>query len=262
MPLLRTFSLGAKKLGFTSTLEADPGQAEFTTPGTYTWTAPEGVTSVSVVCVGAGGTANGYLPAGRYSGGGGGLGWKNSIAVLPGKTYTVVVGESNGATTDSYFISASLVKGGGADKQTAGTYVGDGGGNGGAGGSNSYTGGGGAGGYSGNGSAGNSGLNGSGGGGAGGNYHDTGQTGNGGGVGIYGQGSNGVAFTAGGSAAANDGGKGSLGDGTTQNKTPGGGAGQRSIGDQVYVGGHGAVRIIWGGSKLIRKFPSTNTADV
>ena len=28
------------------------GQIEYTTPGTYTWIAPPGVTSVSVVCVG------------------------------------------------------------------------------------------------------------------------------------------------------------------------------------------------------------------
>ena len=30
------------------------GQQEYTTPGTYTWIAPNGVTSVCVVCVGAG----------------------------------------------------------------------------------------------------------------------------------------------------------------------------------------------------------------
>lgn len=31
------------------------GEAEFTTPGTYSWTAPAGVTSVCVVCVCGGG---------------------------------------------------------------------------------------------------------------------------------------------------------------------------------------------------------------
>ena len=34
------------------------GQEEFTTPGSHTWTVPSGVTSVSVVCVGAGGTGS------------------------------------------------------------------------------------------------------------------------------------------------------------------------------------------------------------
>lgn len=49
---------------FITNLELEPGltitgvpagQQEFTTPGTYTWTAPTGVTSVCVVCVGGGG---------------------------------------------------------------------------------------------------------------------------------------------------------------------------------------------------------------
>jgi hypothetical protein len=34
-------------------------QQAFTTPGTYTWVAPAGITSVSVVCVGGGGGAGG-----------------------------------------------------------------------------------------------------------------------------------------------------------------------------------------------------------
>ena len=34
-----------------------PGAQSYTTAGTYSWTAPFGVTSVSVVCVGAGGGA-------------------------------------------------------------------------------------------------------------------------------------------------------------------------------------------------------------
>jgi hypothetical protein len=33
------------------------GQQEYTTPGTYTWTVPAEVTSISVVCVGGGGGA-------------------------------------------------------------------------------------------------------------------------------------------------------------------------------------------------------------
>jgi hypothetical protein len=64
---------------------AAAGQAEFTTPGTYTWTAPAGVTSVCAVCIGAGGA------------GGGGLGWKNKISVVPGTAYTLVVGSTGGS---------------------------------------------------------------------------------------------------------------------------------------------------------------------
>ena len=69
------------------------GSQIFDTFGTYSWTAPEGVTSVCVVCVGAGG---GY---GGTSGGGGGLGWKNNIPVVPGQSYTVVVGREGRTNT-------------------------------------------------------------------------------------------------------------------------------------------------------------------
>ena len=169
-------------------------QIAFTTPGTYSWTAPEGVTSVSVVAVGGGGAAgNRGFPTAYSSqgGGGGGLGWKNNIAVVPGQLYTVVVGaqglssglDSNadgGNGGDSYFINTSTVAGrggpggkAGSNSQVSnsqstpgGSWVGDGGGNGGRGGpgqstssgtNNSGGGGGGAGGYSGNGGNGGSG---------------------------------------------------------------------------------------------------------
>ena len=110
-----------------------PGQQAYTTAGTFTWVAPAGVTSVSVVCVGSGG--NGIsLRVGssdiNASASGGGLGWKNSIAVTPGASYTVVVGGSN---ADSYFINTSTVRGGpGAWGGNGGTFTGDGGGNGGS----------------------------------------------------------------------------------------------------------------------------------
>lgn len=158
-----------------------PGSIVYTTPGAYTWYAPSGVNKVSVVAVGGGGStgilSNGYY-CGYYGsqyiysmsgGGGGGLGYKNNISVTPGSGYTVVVGCSAG---DSYFINSSTVKGGGgsngpngsvgyrqqyvAPGAPGGTFVGDGGGNGGAGGCttvqwspqrNGISGGGGAGGY-------------------------------------------------------------------------------------------------------------------
>ena len=57
------------------------GQQAYTTAGTYSWVAPAGVTSVSVVAVGGGG--NGY--SGAYTGaggGGGGLGYKIVLLLL------------------------------------------------------------------------------------------------------------------------------------------------------------------------------------
>ena len=77
-----------------------PGNAEFITPGTYSWTAPAGVTSVSVVCVGAGGGGLSNEINQGGGAGGGGLGYKNNISVTPGQSYTVVVGA--GGTTASY----------------------------------------------------------------------------------------------------------------------------------------------------------------
>ena len=103
------------------------GQQVYSSPGTYSWTAPVGITSVCVVCVGGGGGGdNGFnRNSSRIygSGGGGGLGWKNFIPVVPGQSYSVVVGGAGtgGSTSegewcgsaggDSYFIDASTVAG-------------------------------------------------------------------------------------------------------------------------------------------------------
>ena len=173
-----------------STTTNPTGQQAFTVAGTYDWICPADVTSVSVVCVGAGGSgAIGNFPGG---GGGGGLAYKNNIAVVPFQSYTVVVGTggaplastntpANGNTgTSSSFIASSigfvganggnggaanLTQSGGAGG-AGGTQIGafDGGGTGGKGGGDSTTanetrggGGGGAAGYSGNGGGGGNG---------------------------------------------------------------------------------------------------------
>ena len=122
------------------------GQAEFTTPGTYTWVAPPDVTSVSVVAIGGGGggsaSVTGQNDNSWGAGGGGGLGYKNNISVTPGQSYNVVVGYGGtgaidgpqttaegqgGAGGDSYFISDTTVKGGGGtgDWGVGGNFVGD-----------------------------------------------------------------------------------------------------------------------------------------
>ncbi len=286
-------------------------QAEFTTPGTYTWTAPNKVFSVCVVCVGGGGGGAADEGGGQEpGGGGGGLGWKNNIPVIPGTQYTVVVGAgapslfipsstsvlypANGQ--DSYFISPTLVKGGGGTSASSkanvavpgGTFVGDGGGNGGSGGFSGtnvgdygFAGGGGAGGYTGNGGsfntsggAGPPGQAGQGGGGGAGGSHYIGFNntrgcgGGGGGVGIYGQGASGAGGAGeggggfGGSGGANGttgGGGTSPGKGTGGLFGGGGGGINTSESFQSPPGGRGAVRIIWGEG---REFPATNTADV
>ena len=247
--------------------------------GQYTWTCPPGVTSVSVVCIGGG--------AGSQSGtyttapGGGGLGWKNNIAVVPGTTYTVQVGHGgeyynsgfpSGGTSatggDSWFLSSGTVRGGGGQVGAGGTYTGDGGGNGGYSGSGP---GGGAGGYTG--AGGGAGSAGSGGGAGGGNpYSSTYGYSSGGGTGPFGQGASGVSYNYAGGGGGSGGENGRMGEnpsfsygsGQLDGGLYGGGAGQggnssAAGGYQTYKGGRGCVRIIWGPG---RSFPSTGTGDM
>lgn len=193
----------------------------YSTPGSYLWRAPIGVTNISVICIGGGGGGRwGAGATGTIGGSGGGaLAWLSNFTVIPNNLYTVVVGQAGtndtsvtgttvrtgvGATPggDSYFNDVDTCFAGGGKLGTnnsggsGGTYTvsnitgTSGGGNGGSGGSglsNFYGGGGGgAGGYSaagGNGGNGNgsAGLASNGGGGGGGGGAN--QTGGGGGGG-------------------------------------------------------------------------------
>lgn len=241
-----------------------PGQQAYTTAGTYTWVAPVGVTTVSVVVIGAG--ENGSYGSGCAPGGqggvGGSLGYKNNYSVTPGNSYTVQVG--NYSAGISWFSSTGVVSTGNR------SYVGDGGGIGGVGGAGSGAsfsggGGGGAGGYSGaggNGGTGNgAGQGGSGGSAGGGGARTCSGGGGGGGVYIYGQGSDGPSgagggYGGGGGSSGGNGvrGCGVGGDGGTYG---GGGGGGSGYGGQGGYGKNGAVRIIWPGTT--RSFPSTCT---
>jgi len=265
----------------------------YTVAGTYTWVAPAGITSVSVVAVGGGG---GGAAGGAYSGGGGGaLTYRNNVSVTPGTGYPVVVGTAGTGGVNSFEAGVAggnstalsmVAGGGGGGRQSSlggiagapsGTYTaGFSGGTGGGAGSCSGSGGGGAAGYAGIGGAGGgAGQSGAGGGGGGGSRGGGalgvgcvtywGQGGDGGGVGLFGQGANGaggIVPSAG--APGNDGAAGSGGSG----KTPGGGGGG---GRRIFTNncccsfneystgrpaGVGAVRIMWPGTT--RSFPSTN----
>ena len=241
------------------------GQQAYACAGTFTWVAPTGVTSVSVVAIGGGGGAR--VASSPTAGGGGGLGYTNNISVTPGNSYSVVVGARGlGGTSpsdggNSYFCSTSVVRGGGGKNgscgnRVGGTFTGTGGGNGGLGGAGTSCeggGGGGAGGYAGTGGAGAtspsfSGTAGAGGGGGGG-----GGRGRGGSTGTAGQGCNG----AGRSGTFQCGGTGS------GSAVAGGGAGGGNFpccSTGRISGFVGAVRIIWPGTT--RAFPSTNTGDL
>ena len=215
------------------------------TGGTYSWVAPAGVTSVSVVAIGGATSGNGCP--------GSGLGWKNNITVIPGNSYTVVAGGQ------TYFISQATVAGLIGSSGVGGTYVGDGGGNGGNATYGSSHGGGGAGGYTGNGGnggvyPGSTGLTAGAGGGGGGGIASTNnmayQGQGGGGVGVFGLGASGAAGGCNGGSGGTNGIGGNVG-GPSNGGNYGGGTGG---GGGSQIGG--AVRIVWPGNT--RLFPSTN----
>lgn len=255
-------SLGGSASGFS-------GEQIYTTAGSYNWSVPSNVTSVSVVCVGGGGGGHS-----TGAGGAGALAWANSLTVTPSSVIVVVAGAAglsfgSGTATaggNSTFNGSSVAAGGGSPGQSnevgglGGNVIQGSGGKGGNGGTGAsccggypHAGGGGAGGYSGaGGNGGNgspnfiSGLNGSGGGaGGGGSY------GGGGGVGIYGQGTSGLGQTVFGDNSTKSGSGGQVQANNTfyAGAFYGGGGGGNSPGS----GGTGAVRIIWGAG---RSFPN------
>ena len=243
------------------------GQSSFITPGTFSWTVPTSITSISVVTVGGGGGGGGDNSAltGKGGGGGGALAYVNNIAVTPGETLTVGVGTSgqpgivapsaasNGGNSFVKRGATSLVEAGGGKRGNSAStdanvnggiggvvIVGTGGngGNGGAGDAGGGGGGGGAGGYSGAGGAGGAGGNGTGsngsGGGGGGSSGGNAVSYGGGGVGILGQGQNGTGGSGAGAGASGNGGSG--GENGTNQAT---GGGSLLIGGGKFGGGGG-----------------------
>ncbi|HEY7427982.1 MAG TPA: SdrD B-like domain-containing protein, partial [Gemmataceae bacterium] len=241
---------------------SDPQNEQiYDTAGTYTWTAPAGVTDVTVQIWGAGGggggggydsgpTTFGNTAAGYYGGGGGGGGayvYIGSLSVTPGTNYSVVVGAGGaGGASDGYTGSP-----GGSGGNSVFGAVTNGGGGGGAGSSRGGMGGMGGpfnpaylsdvGGYGGNGAEGTN--AGGGGGGAGGNGSGP-NGGNADGT-TGGVGGNGHGFSG-------DGGEGGGANNLYQpsaGQTPGGGGGgggvENSAGEAGAKGGDGEVIISW-----------------
>jgi hypothetical protein len=61
-------------------------------PGTYSFTVPEGVTSLGSFALAAGGGSSDIKAGGGYGAGGGAVAYSNGIAVTPGEVLTIVVG--------------------------------------------------------------------------------------------------------------------------------------------------------------------------
>lgn len=185
-----------------------PGETLFSTPGTFTFIVPAGVTQLSAVAIGAGG-GGGYSWA-NSAGKGGALAWAN-FSVTPGQAITITVPAASAQNTNggsavvgSFFSAQGGTTGNSTTRAApvAGTVTPQGG-FGGLTSQNGYGGGGGAGGYSGNGgdgSYGTSGMsvyssaNGNGGAAAGGYGYQssTYSFGGGGGTGVYGAGESGI----------------------------------------------------------------------
>ena len=276
----------------TSVVQTAPvNQTAYTTAGTFTFTVPPAITSISAVCVGGGGGGGARDQSDEPGGGGGGgaLAYR-TFSVTPGETLTVTVGAGGGGGTGggdgggggttsitgggTALVSAAGGGGGGGDSGGGGAggsaRTGDGGGNGGSGGGtndgNNGGGGGGAGGYSGNGGNGaaggttnTSGTAGAGGGGGGSGTASDSTSGGGGGVGILG--TTVPPGGAGGAAGANGFGGSGGGNGNNTGGAYGGGGGGGATNAGTTpgrAGGDGAARIIYGTG---RSYPSTNTTD-
>lgn len=275
-------------------VELVPGQAAYTSAGTYSWIVPPNVTSICVVTIGGGGGGSGIEDDSSYAGGGGGggaLSYTNAISVTPGGSFTVIVG-AGGTGNYSYgnaggtsaFISPStgtLVQayggnsGGPYNNGGSGGSASNGlgavkysGGNAGSGGYQEGTGGGGAAGYTGNGGNGGSywaaPTAGAAGGGSG-AFSGSGQWSGGGGGGASLLGGTVTPGSAtqvgrGGPGAGSNGGSAftSGANGGAGGAYGGGGGGARyfRIGGS---GGVGGVRLMWGAG---RAYPSTNAGDV
>jgi hypothetical protein len=270
-------------------------QVEYTTPGTFAFVPPAGVTSVCVVCIGGGGGGMYYSNSSSsfsyamQGGGGGGLGYKNNITVVPGTEYAITVGAGGsqgsysagsevGGTSYTSMVADTVLKGSGGNPGRyyttiyGGGWSGDGGGSGGrsyryTSSGNGPSGGGGAGGYSGLGGGGGTQTTGqfptsiTGGGGAGGGTVTfPNRSAGGGGTGLLGAGTSGTVNTTGGGGGGSGGTAGATATSAMVGGLYGGGGGGSS---SLYQGtggdgGKGAVRILWGAG---RAYPSTNTAD-
>lgn len=251
-------------------LSADIAGQVILTSGS-SWVCPEGVTSVSVVCIGPaaiGGAAQ------RTGSAGGGLGYKNNIPVIPGTSYTYQVGTTANAL-NTFFIDETTVYGGhGIGRTSPGGYLGDGGGSGGAGGNSGSTftagetttgngaGGGACGGYTGSGGSGGTAPS------SAGTTPTAGSLGTGGTRGGY----SGYCHSTGSPFTSGGGGQGSGlfgdvntlpaapinivgGNGTTYGAGAGGGMYVNTSPQNQGISSNGALRIIWPGD--FRQFPST-----
>ncbi|MBS1634476.1 MAG: PKD domain-containing protein [Bacteroidetes bacterium] len=117
-------------------LSAQIASFPYTTAGTYTWSCPSGITTLTVECWGGGGGGGGVATtSGAASGGGAGGAYAlNIISVTPGTSYIIVVGAggtggantggNGGAGGNSSFNNTTVLAVGGTGGTGATTLVG------------------------------------------------------------------------------------------------------------------------------------------
>jgi hypothetical protein len=238
----------------------------YSTPGTYTFTVPAGVTTVTVKAWGGGGggghSDDGNSGQSSGGGGGGGGGYRTgTFTVSGGQIITVVVGGGGvGANDDG---EAGTSGGNSSAAHSSGTITANGGAGGGAGVNETTPGSGGAGGSGSGGSGGFTGGTGAAGG------ASTGGKG-GGGAGDANNGGNGTGRTTGGAGGTASGGEGGDGGNSSDDgdngATYGGGGGgtgdDASTNDIGGDGGNGGVVLSWTCSDNITNMGTTATSPV
>lgn len=135
------FALSARTANYnTPLMPQGGGSVTYSSAGTFTWTAPAGVTSATVETWGGGGGGGGGLQGGASGGGGGGAYSNSTLSVTGGTGYTVVVGaggaggngndnsSAGGNGGDSTFNSTSVVAKGGTGGERGATGGGGAGG--------------------------------------------------------------------------------------------------------------------------------------
>lgn len=225
-------------------------QTTYTTAGNYTWTVPEGVTSIQIVATGAGGGGGGISGSSPGEPGGAGGIVTSTLSVTTGEILTIVVGGGGGpgGSTNAFGPSGG---GAGSTNVTSSSVLiiaGGGGGGGGAGWAGNATAGGSGGGSGGVGGSGGTGSDGTGGSGGSGGTGGAGAQFNGPMITLYGvNGGNGSGGPGGaggnngalGGSAGTGSGSGTGGDGT--NVAGGGGGGGYGGGGSGYNGTGGGA---------------------
>lgn len=87
-----------------------PGEDEADYTYNTTWVVPYGVTSISIVCIGAGGACcNQDIYVISSGGGGGGLAYENNVSVTPGETLYIRYGRGRRVTGSTCYGATSMV---------------------------------------------------------------------------------------------------------------------------------------------------------